>query len=350
MLDRPTVPRRRITFVDLLRLIASFQMVVGHTVDGLLLDELRRGPVFDAWTSVRGLTAASFMVAAGLSFHLSTIARFETHKGDPAAVRRRLKRGALLVALGYLLHAPLAMLWGDAAAALREFAIADVLQCIGLCILALEGLTLLARKPSQVVWAAGGLAVLFIGLGPLGDTITPDGPWRFALNYVSHRGGSLFPLVPWAGFVFAGVALGALALPRGARTGASVPAPRLALAALGIIAVGAALSQLDLEGVSRNARPAFNLIKLGAVVAVVAVLALASRRIARLPRVATILSGQTLALYVSHLMVLYAGGVGLMHLIGHTLSLPAAILAAASMVVGTAAFGLAWHRLEASLA
>ena len=346
MLDRLAVPRRRITFVDLLRLVASFQMVVGHTIDGLLREELRRGDAFDAWTSVRGLTAVSFMVAAGLSFHLSTLARFETHRGDPAAVKRRLRRGLMLVAIGYLLHAPLGALFGDVGAALRELAIADVLQCIGLSILALEGLTLLAKRPAHVALASAALALVLLALGPLGDAVVPAGPLRPLLNYVSHRGGSLFPIVPWAGFVFAGVAAGAFALPDGARTDPATPAKRLALLALVTLGLAALASPIDVDGVSRNAQTAFNLKKLGAVFGVVAFLAALGARLPRLPRPAAVLASETLALYVSHLMVLYAGGVGLMRLVGHSLSLPAALGVAALMVTGTAAFGLLWHRAK----
>ncbi|HJL16349.1 MAG TPA: heparan-alpha-glucosaminide N-acetyltransferase domain-containing protein [Sandaracinaceae bacterium LLY-WYZ-13_1] len=344
---------RRITFVDLLRLIASFQMVTGHTIDGLLVEELRQGAVFERWTFVRGLTSVAFMVAAGLSYHLSTLARFERHKSDPANVRRRLRRGAWLVILGYLLHFPGAIFGDDpamAARALHEATIADVLQCIGLSILALEGLTLLARRPRQVVWAALALAGLAFGLAPLLDAVTPEGPWRFALNYLTHRGGSLFPLLPWAGYVFAGVAIGALALPKGARTDPAVPPLRLAACAVGILAVAFALSAsplLDAAGVAKNAQPAFTTLKLGLVVGFVALLALASQRLGRLPGPLQALAGESLMLYVSHLLVLYAGTFGLYRILGHSLALPEALGAAAAMTVGAAAVGLGWHRLKA---
>lgn len=344
---------RRITFVDLLRLIASFQMVTGHTIDGLLAQELRQGAAFDRWTFVRGLTSVAFMVAAGMSFHLSTLARFERHKADPANVRRRLRRGAWLVILGYLLHFPGAAFSGDpvlAARALDEATIADVLQCIGFSILALEGLTLLARRPGQVVTASLVLGGLCFLLGPLGDRVVPEGPWRFALNYVSHRGGSLFPLVPWAGFVFAGVVIAQVALPRGARTDPSTPAPRLAACGLAILAV-AFLTQvapwsLGDAATSKNALPSFNVLKLGLVVGFVGLLALAGQRLARLPKPLERLAGESLMLYVFHLYVLYAGTFGLYRLFGHSLGLSAALGVAAAMVVISAAVGLGWHHLK----
>ena len=35
--------RARVWFVDVVRLIASFQMINGHTLDALMVDELRQG-------------------------------------------------------------------------------------------------------------------------------------------------------------------------------------------------------------------------------------------------------------------------------------------------------------------
>ena len=59
-----------------------------------------------------------------------------------------------------------------------------------------------------------------------------------------------------------------------------------------------------------------------------------------------VLAGETLTLYAFHLLVLYAGGVGLYRLVGHSLSLPAAIGAALGMLGLTCAVGLAWHRAK----
>ena len=53
----PQSEPRRVVFIDVLRLIAAFQMIQGHTLDALLASELRRGPWFAAWTFARGLTS-----------------------------------------------------------------------------------------------------------------------------------------------------------------------------------------------------------------------------------------------------------------------------------------------------
>lgn len=348
-----SVRGQRIHFVDLLRLIASLQMVHGHTMDALLADELRSGAAFDRWSWGRGLVSVSFMFAAGLAYHLSTLARFDQHRSDRGKVLHRFRRAAWLVLLGYLLHFPAAIFGGDASAvaqALRDFAMVDVLQCIGLCIATLELLTLFAKSARQVVTVSAVLGVLAFALAPLGERLDPSGAWRPLVNYLTHQGGSLFPLLPWAGFVFAGVVVGEIALPNGTRTSADTPLPRLVLSAIAVLALALVANlapfSLAVEETSRNSEPAFNLLKLGVVLAIVTLLAAIGRRITRLPRALQILAGESLVLYVVHLLILYGAGVGLYRTIGHSLPLPAAIATGFAMVAVMVPIGLGWFRLK----
>lgn len=344
---------RRIHFVDLLRLLASLQMVHGHTLDALMAEELRSGIVYERWSWGRGLVSVAFMVAAGLSFHLSTLAIFDKHRNDTKKVRKRFRRGLWLIVLGYLLHFPAGAFSGDAAvvtAALNEFQIADVLQCIGICILVLQTCVVVMKKPQHVVWAAATMAVLAFSLAPLGERLSPDGPFRFAINYLTHQGGSLFPLTPWAGFVMSGVVVGEIVLPQGTRTPVEYPLPRLVgVTAVVLLIAGLAhwapLS-LIIESTSRNAHPAFNVMKLGVVLGIISVLGVIGRRIRRLPRFLQILAGESLMLYVFHLMVIYGSGVGLYRLIGHSLSLPEAFMVALGMILLSGTVGLLWFRTK----
>ncbi|HKP59763.1 MAG TPA: heparan-alpha-glucosaminide N-acetyltransferase domain-containing protein, partial [Polyangiales bacterium] len=129
----------RVVFVDLLRFVAALQMLQGHTIAALLAPAARHGPWFALWSAARGLTSVAFLFAAGLSFYLAT-----ERARDPRAASRRVLRALRLIALGYLLHLPLAALFtSDPASRLRalhEFAAVDVLQCIGVSLLALEAL------------------------------------------------------------------------------------------------------------------------------------------------------------------------------------------------------------------
>lgn len=343
----------RAHFVDLLRLLMSVQMIQGHVIDALLDRSLRTGAAYEAWTWVRGLTAVGFLVASGVSFHLSSLARWDAYRRDPRGRTRRVRRALLLIAIGYALHAPAGALGGDpevARAALEEAQIVDVLQCIGVTILMLEGIVVLARSARAVVAASAVLAVLAIGLAPLTAEIDcTTGGARALCNYVSRTGGSLFPLLPWSGFVLAGVVVGAIALPRGASTAGATTALRLAIA--GIVAIVASLAIGAVAGrpsepLAYSAWPAFSLVRLGCVVTMAALLAAASHRVVALPRTLRMVAGETLVLYVSHLLMLYVAGIGLARLIGPTLPLAAAIGVAVAVIVASTGIAVAWGRWE----
>ena len=317
-------------FVDLLRLWASVQMVQGHTLDALLAEAHRSGPIFEAWTWSRGLTSVAFLFAAGLSFHLATLTRLDAHLGQPGGVRRRLERGVLLIALGYAMHVP-------------DGPIVDVLQCIGLTLIALEGLALASRSARHVLVAAALIAIALAAVAPAAHALVPSGIAAPLAHWVSPRGGSIFPIVPWAAYMLAGVVCGAIVLPDGARTPRWSSVRRLA--ALGAVTTTVALvaSHTGLAGASW-------MVKLGAVMLACAVLAAAAIGVRRLPRLLETLAGETLALYLSHVVVLYAAGIGLAHVVGRTVPLVPAIGLAALAVVLTSVFGLAWNRGKRGIA
>lgn len=331
---------RRVVFVDALRLLAAVQMVQGHTLDALMRDSARAGRGFELWTFTRGLTSTTFLITAGLAFSLATATPTLAAGGR----RRRLRRGLWLVALGYLMHAPLGILLGDAPArALAEWAAVDVLQCIGVSILLLEGVA--AWAPARSWGALGvGLAALCFGLGPSSLSLTPRGPLLPFTSYFSAQAGSLFPLLPWAGFVFAGFGAGRYVLRPGGRRGLAL---RLGLWA----ALSGALSwALFCFAPASPARvsPAYALMKMALVAGVAAGLspALEGRR---LPRLLRALASETLFIYVSHVVVLYAGHVGLASWIGRSVSAGGALLIAGLLCVASSAGAMGYRRVRQAL-
>lgn len=325
----------RVVAVDLLRLVASFQMIQGHCLDALLVDSLRHGPVFQAWSFVRGLTSVSFLFAAGVSFHLATLLRLDAHLASPSGRRRRLRRGLWLITLGYLMHLPVAATSLQEALALGS--IVDVLQCIGFTLLLLELLALWLRRRERVAWAAALLGALAFALSPwlepLGRVDSPLSQW------VSHAGGSIFPVVPWAGHMLWGCALAAFALPDGAGTPWPRAAGRLAAVGLGWLLLGLAGATLDWPALAR-------LTNLGLVALVSAALLVAARHVGRLPRVLERLAGETLALYVFHVLLLYGSVWGLRAQLGHRLSLASGALAVVALGLASVGVALAWHGVK----
>jgi acyltransferase len=329
---------RRALGIDLLRLLAAVQMISGHTIDALIDPALRTGEAWARWTMIRGLTAVAFLFASGVSFAM--VAAQSPDRRGP-----RIRRALTLIAISYALHPPVALFSADDAARARsiaDFFAVDVLACIGVTLLCLEGLARIG--PRAFAWGSGALGLFAILIAPALAHVAPSGIAMPLLDYVTKSGGSLFPVVPYAGFALLGAAIGTAARPR-------EPGSR-ALVVLGVTAVVLALvayvwDASTIEGptpATHYAYPSASFGRLAAVVGIAFVLTLATSRIASLPHWMTTLAGETLFLYVSHLLLLYVGGVGLVHWIGPSLSLETSAAVAAALIAVCTAASLAWAR------
>jgi len=344
----------RVWFVDVVRLLASLQMVNGHTIDAVLLPSIEQGPTFEMYNWGRGLVSVCFLMVAGMAFHLSSLARYEQHRRNPAAIRRRFRRALVVIAGGYFLGFPWAATSPDPAQAelaWTYFFSVGILHNIGAALIVLELLVLASRSAQQVVAATGVLAVLAFALAPVADGMLARGAVHPLLNWISHGGGSPFPLLPWTGNVFAGVVMGWIVLPQGGHTPHRVIWSRLAAlaAGVGVVALAAEASPWTLVQATTHpsARPAFVVSNLAAVLVLTLVLSIVCAPMRSMPRVLRILSGETLTIYMFHLIVLFGGSFQFARRIGPTLTLPQALTLAAGMVVLTSGYALAWHRFKA---
>jgi hypothetical protein len=328
---------QRVVFLDALRLVAAVQMIQGHTLGALADPAGLVGPLASLWTFARGLTSVAFLFAAGLSVHLVALRPgghvgsahdggpgTPVHRGpSPRGSRRRVRRALFLLALGYALHLPIGT-------PLAQFFVVDVLQTIGVSLLVVEGVAAALGRSVRAHVACAALGAACLALAPSLATIRAEGPFLPLLAYVTRSGGSLFPLTPFAGFVFLGAAAGAFVLPDGTST------PR-ARSVLGLLVVGGGAIGLSrvvaplTPGAAAQESPSHALLKLGVVALVAAGIAAALVRVARLPRALEVLAGETLTLYVAHLLVLYPSYVGLAHHVGSTLDVPVALAVAVAL-------------------
>ncbi len=325
--------KERVVVIDALRVFASIQMVQGHTIDALLDPRFAQGRAYEVWSYLRGLTSVAFLFAAGLAFYLTTLADIDAHLSKPGAVRHRYTRALLLIGIGYALHLP------------RPFFIADILQCIGLSLLFLETLVVLCRRSWLVIVGALAASIGMLTLAPASSHWIPSGTFAFVTAYFTQRGGSIFPLTPWADYLMLGVACGAFVLREANATSRQKTAVRLSVATAAAFLMASATKVLD-----RHDSPAmnvsFSLQKLALVVLLTAILAWSTVFVARLPRWLEALAGETLSIYVVHLLVLYGAGVGLTYLVGHVLMPFTAISAALTMCAISAAAGLGSWKLK----
>ena len=216
----------RIRAFDWLRGVAVLVMIQTHALV-LLRPELRAGGLFGTLQWIDGLVAPSFIFAAGFAMALtqvraalgdraaapSTAATAATASTASAARRRRFRRTLRRIGEVLFIATLTNWAWFPIFREPHWLIRIDILHCIGLSLLiALPILALLAPHPRFLRWSALGLAAVAFGIAPLFEQVPP--PWG---NFVSFRSGSLFPLLPWSGYVYLGAAVGAACATGGAR-------------------------------------------------------------------------------------------------------------------------------------
>ncbi len=99
---------KRILFLDLMRVLALFMMIQGHTTYDFLDLEIRDGDSYGIklWTSFRGYTAPFFMMVSGAVFTYLMLSQ-EKSDGSNPRVKAGINRIVTLLFWGYMLNFPI---------------------------------------------------------------------------------------------------------------------------------------------------------------------------------------------------------------------------------------------------
>ncbi len=350
--------RERVLAMDLLRGLAVAAMIGVHTVNALLDPALRQGALSAVVHFASGLVAPAFLLVAGFTFLLGNAPEGTGRRAFRSRLPRVLGRIGLIWLVGYLLHLPAYTLsdWRARGGALQwqEFLGVDVLHCIGAGLLVLLVLRLVVpggRALLGAVVLAGSLAVLLAGPVWQADLATRLPLWLS--GYLAPTGTTLFPLLPWFGFVAAGAALSLFwSQARAAgqeerfqqvllRTGLALALPGLAL----LVLVRDHLHLL----VDERPSVIFFLCRLGFVLLLVAAGLRACRGRAALAPLIAWPAREALLFYVLHLKLLYhplPGGRSLVELLGPHLGYPGCVAVAGALFLVTLVPAVLWHRLK----
>ena len=204
----------RFTYIDWLRGLACVLMFEVHSYDSWLNASARETHFFK-WSQLSGtLPAPLFLFLAGVSCALVTDK--SRKKGIPPnqIARTMILRGLEILALGYLFRLQeylLGLPWAPWTDLLRV----DILNTIGVSIVLVGFLCRLAQsRTASIALALGATAVIALATPPIYTTWRPRWlPW-FLESYLNgvHTFKSpqpwLFPIFPWTGFAFAGLAVG----------------------------------------------------------------------------------------------------------------------------------------------
>jgi uncharacterized membrane protein len=344
--------------MDLLRGLAVVAMIGVHTVNALLDPALRQGALSAVVHFASGLVAPAFLLVAGFTFLLGNAPQGAGRWAFRSRLPRVLGRIGLIWLVGYLLHLPAYTLsdWRVRVGALQwqEFFGVDVLHCIGVGLLVLLVLRLVVpggRALLGAVVLAGCLAVLLAGPVWQAESMARLPLWLS--GYLAPSGTTLFPLLPWFGFLAAGAALSLLwTRARAAgqeerfqqvllRTGLALALPGLAL----LVLVRDHLHLL----VDERPSVIFFLCRLGFVLLLVAAGLRACRGRAALAPLIAWPAREALLFYVLHLKLLYhplPGGRSLVELLGPHLGYPGCVAVAGALFLVTLVPAVLWHRLK----
>lgn len=296
----------RFIALDRLRAVAVLSMIQGHTFSALLAPGALPSWFMNVHALIHGLTAPAFLFGAGLAFGVSTYPRYAQHRVIGPPLFARLRRVVVLLLIGYALQLPGASLF--AAFHLREDELSLVLRIgplhlIAFCLLVCQLSVRWVRTPARHALLSLSLGLAAMALSPvvwahdLGTRLGPlIGPW------VDGARGSLFPIFPWASFVFLGVASAGvpqLVAPsaRRARTWLAVGAG-LALTAYAAFLSGVRLSDARFFWQASPLNVSF---RIGLVMMLLGALHLAARSETR----AALIARHSLVAYVVHLLLLY---------------------------------------------
>ncbi len=224
-------------YLDWLRGVAVLIMIEAHTL-GSWTRDADRGRTEYAWAMiVGGFGAPLFLFLAGIALALAAGSRLKRGATAATAAALARRRGWQIFGLAFLFRLQSLVLSGGSLASLAKV---DILNVMGLAMLAGAVLWQLGRRPAAramlLGMAAVGIAMLtpLVRATPLFDPLPDVVEWY--LRAPARR--TMFNLFPWAGFLLAGGALGMWL--DAARTEAAERRLNLALAAAGpAIAVAA---------------------------------------------------------------------------------------------------------------
>jgi uncharacterized membrane protein len=217
----PASSPSRLAYIDWMRGLACVLMFQTHCYDAWLNPESRKATFF-MWSQLGGtLPAPLFLFLAGISFALVTDKLRQKGLPPNDIARKTVRRGAEVLGLGFLFRLQeyvIALGWAPWSDLFRV----DILNTIGLSSMLMGMVCWVVLRSSQESHARQTLGGVAVGVALLISLLTPPIwtiwrphwlPWPIE-SYVDgvHNLGQpqawLFPIFPWTGFAFAGLAVG----------------------------------------------------------------------------------------------------------------------------------------------
>ncbi len=202
-----------------MRAWAILMMLQGHFIDALLDGAFRNNSntFYSVWLYFRGMTAPVFFTVSGFIFTYLLVRSPQTGF-DNARVKKGIKRGLELLAIGYLLRINLmGLLRGEI---YTNFYLVDVLHCIGLSLLLIVAVYLLTYSRFKTLFPLAMLllaCILFL-YEPVYEKYPFSQLPTWLANYLTKQNGSVFTIIPWFGYAAIGAFISMVFLKFNGRT------------------------------------------------------------------------------------------------------------------------------------
>ena len=200
----------RAAYVDWARGLAVVIMIEAHTIDAWTRVADRQTALFAYLTILGGFAAPLFLCLAGTSVALSAARTFERSGRRAAAVEAVCRRGLEIFILAFLFRLQ-AFIVTPGSHPVTLFRV-DILNVMGPAIVAAAIVWGGAGRVEMRVFLYASLAALVAMTTPIVRAVSWVDRLPTWVQWYLRPAGDLttFTLLPWAGFVFAGSAVGAL--------------------------------------------------------------------------------------------------------------------------------------------
>lgn len=201
--------KKRALFIDLLRGLVLLIMIEVHVFNSMLIPAIKDSSWFSYLNFINGLVAPSFLFVSGLVFVLSLQKGVAEIRKFGKLFWKKIGRIFLILIAGYSLHLPSfplkKMLNNPTQQVLNDLFMVDVLQCIAVGLLFLLFARMIFKNEKQFY--------LFVFISLIIVLFVSPYAWKTNLNnylplplssYLNRMNGSLFPVLPWFNFIFAG--------------------------------------------------------------------------------------------------------------------------------------------------
>lgn len=201
--------RERFIFIDVLRGISVIWMIQTHTLS-ILANDYKTGFFYNLLSISNGYVAVSFLFCAGAGFWIAAERKASSYKKYELPLWLYLKRLGFILMIAYFLHTPvfgLSKLSNITERQINIFFQIDVLQTIVYSSLLALILLLLSPKNVYIKYISLVLAAVFFCGAQFTWYSKPfDYLPHFFAFLIAAPPISKFPIFPWAGYFFAGIA------------------------------------------------------------------------------------------------------------------------------------------------